>query len=158
ALERCNVGAYNCAYLPLKDWRAFSELLYILMQGTGVGFSVERHYVEQLPPIRQQQSGDPTMFVIDDSTEGWCNPFLTGLMVWADGREIVFDYSNIRLQGAPLRTKGGTASGPDPLKSLLEFTRKLLLAHQGRRLSSLNCHDLATFCGSIVQVGGVRRA
>ncbi len=158
ALERCNVGAYNCAYLPLKDWRSFSELLYILMQGTGCGFSVEGQYVNQLPIIKKQSYHCFEPSVIEDSTEGWCNAFMQGLEVWANGGDIEFDYSQIRPYGTPLKTKGGKASGPEPLQQLLDFARKLLLNHQGRRLSSLNVHDLACYCGSIVQVGGVRRA
>lgn len=159
ALDRCHVGSFNCSYLPLQDWRSFSELLYILMQGTGCGFSVEQQVVNQLPVIERQSSKTITrLHVIDDSTEGWCDALLFGLTTWAAGDDVQFDYSNIRPQGAPLKTKGGTASGPEPLRQLLEFSRKLLLNHQGRKLSSLNCHDLACFCGSIVQVGGVRRA
>lgn len=159
ALERCNVGAYNCSYLPLKDWQAFSELLYILMQGTGVGFSVEQQYIDQLPVIKPQTGYmRPEPYVIEDTTEGWCNALQQGLSAWSNGEDIVFDYSKIRPYGAPLKTKGGKASGPEPLRNLLDFARKLLLAHQGRKLSSLNAHDLACYCGSIVQVGGVRRA
>ena len=170
-LDRCNVGAYNCSYLPLKDWQGFGELLYILMQGTGVGFSVEKQYVDQLPVIKHQDScaWQPEQFgldpdtqcptiLIEDSTEGWCNAFTAGLQIWASGGDCTFDYSQIRPYGAPLKTKGGKASGPEPLKNLLEFSRKLILAHQGRKLSTLNVHDLACYCGSIVQVGGVRRA
>lgn len=164
ALERCNVGAYNCAYLPLDSWRAFGELLYILMQGTGVGFSVEQQYVDRLPVIVPPQ--DPPApgahlvnhYRIDDSTEGWCDALVLGLSLWANGQDVVFDYSQIRPYGAPLKTKGGKASGPEPLKNLLEFARTMLLRHRGRKLSSLNLHDLACYCGSIVQVGGVRRA
>ncbi len=158
ALERCNVGAYNCSYLPLKDWQAFGELLYILMQGTGCGFSVESQYINQLPTIEKQKGGVAGLWCIDDTTEGWCDAFVHGLLTWAAGFDIEFDYSEIRPYGAPLATKGGKASGPEPLKQLLDFTRKMMLKHQGRKLSSLNVHDLACYCGSIVQVGGVRRA
>jgi ribonucleoside-triphosphate reductase len=157
-LERCNVGAYNCSYLPLQDWRSFSELLYILMQGTGVGFSVEQRYIDQLPTIKPQGGSLPHHFSIEDSTEGWCNALGYGLDVWASGGDVIYDYSKIRPYGAPLKTKGGKASGPQPLRDLLDFARKLIFNHQGRKLSSLNAHDLACYCGSIVQVGGVRRA
>lgn len=157
ALERCNVGVYNCSYLPLQDWRAFGELLYILMQGTGVGFSVEQQYVEQLPLIKCQ-TGLSSRYVIADTTEAWADALVYGLRAWANGDDVEFDYSAIRPFGAPLKMKGGTASGPEPLKQLLDFARTMMLRHQGRRLSSLNLHDLACFCGSIVQVGGVRRA
>ena len=167
ALDRCNVGAYNCAYLPLKDWRSLAELLYILMQGTGVGFSVEHQYVDQLPTILTQnphwhsasrEFPNPPIYIIEDSTEGWCDALVTGLEIWTLGGDVEFDYSQIRPYGAPLKTKGGRSSGPEPLKQLLTFARKLLLNHQGRKLSSLNVHDLACYCGAIVQVGGIRRA
>lgn len=157
ALERCNVGAYNCAYLPLQDWRSFGELLYILMQGTGVGFSVEQQYVEQLPAIKLQ-TGATSLYVVEDTTESWADALVCGLHTWASGEDVEFDYSRVRPFGTPLKTKGGTASGPEPLKQLLDFARTMMLRHQGRKLSSLNAHDLACFCGSIVQVGGVRRA
>lgn len=160
ALERCNVGAYNCAYLPLQDTQALAELLYILMQGTGVGFSVEHQYINQWPVISAQQNGNTqnTAWTVDDSTIGWCQAFQHGLNTWMAGGDTTFDYTLVRPYGAPLKTKGGKASGPEPLKNLLDFTRKMILAHQGRKLSSLNIHDLACYCGSIVQVGGVRRA
>lgn len=159
ALERCNVGVYNCSYLPLKDWRAFGELLYILMQGTGVGFSVEKQYVDQLPVIQPQKPNQvKTTISIMDTTDGWCDALLVGLDTWAKGEDVQFDYSLIRPYGAPLSIKGGRASGPEPLRQLLDFARTMMLRHQGRKLSSINVHDLACFCGSIVQVGGVRRA
>jgi ribonucleoside-triphosphate reductase len=159
ALDRCNVGAYNCSYLPLKDWRCFGELLYILMQGTGVGFSVEQYYIDQLPVIEPQKADQTKAFhMIADTTEGWCDALVAGLEAWSHGYDLEFDYSQIRPYGAPLATKGGQASGPEPLKNLLDYARTMMLRHQGRRLSSLNVHDLACYCGSIVQVGGVRRA
>ncbi len=159
ALERCNVGAYNCAYLPLQDTQAFAELLYILMQGTGVGFSVEGRYVDQWPVVRPLDHTQPIIHhTIPDTTEGWCDALKLGLDCWLNGQDVVFDYSAIRPYGTPLATKGGRASGPEPLQRLLEFARKLICHHVGRKLSSLNLHDLACYCGSIVQVGGVRRA
>lgn len=157
ALERCNVGAYNCAYLPLDSWQAFGELLYILMQGTGCGFSCEADYIDSLPRIKKQK-GSLLPHVIPDTTEGWCHALVTGLMAWAAGMDITFDYSQIRPQGAVLRTKGGRASGPEPLRQLLDFTRNRLLAKQGRRVDPIDAHDIACFAGQIVQVGGVRRA
>jgi ribonucleoside-triphosphate reductase len=158
ALARCQVGAYNCAYLPIDCFQSFGELLYILMQGTGCGFSVERSYIDQLPPVEGQHNRMQGTHVIPDTTEGWCDALVLGLEVWAGGGDIVFDSSQIRPQGAVLRTKGGRASGPEPLKQLLDFARGKVVNRAGGRLSSLDAHDIACFCGQIVQVGGVRRA
>lgn len=159
ALERCNVGAYNCAFQDMDCLEAFAELLYVLMQGTGEGFSVEAMCVDQLPRIRKQRR--PAVvhkFVIPDSTEGWCDALLFGLRAWYAGEDVEFDYSQIRPAGARLKTKGGRASGPEPLKRLLVFTREKVLASQGGRLSDVNAHDIGCMIGKIVQVGGVRRA
>jgi hypothetical protein len=159
ALHRCNVGAYNCSFLAIDDPNAFVELLYVLMQGTGVGFSVENMHVQNLPVVAKQTGAKGLVHVVEDSTEGWCRALGAGIASWwIVGDDIEFDYSRVRAYGAPLKTKGGRASGPEPLKNLLTFVRKLLLSHQGKRLSSLNCHDIACYIGSIVQVGGVRRA
>jgi ribonucleoside-triphosphate reductase len=158
ALERCNVGAYNCAYLPLDSFSAFGELLYILMQGTGCGFSVEQKYVSKLPAIEDQNGELKVPFLVEDTTEGWCNALLHGMETWAEGYDVEFDYTQIRPQGAVLRTKGGRASGPEPLRQLLLFVRKRMLQREGSYLTPLDAHDIACMCGSIVQVGGVRRA
>lgn len=158
ALERCNVGVYNCAYIALDSLRSFSELLYVLMQGTGAGFSVEFETVEDLPRIRRQRPGMVPTHVIPDSTEGWADALAAGLSAWHAGRDIAFDYSQIRPAGTVLRTKGGRASGPEPLKRLLSFVRDKVLSRQGACLSTIDAHDIATMCGDIVQVGGVRRA
>lgn len=159
ALERCHSGAYNCAYLPLCDLRSFSELLYILMQGSGVGFSVEDEYVSRLPRIRKQKV--PVVrhsFVVPDSTEGWCDGLTFGVDRWFDGEDVWFDVSQIRPAGIRLKTKGGRASGPGPFLEMISFARKLILSRQGKVLSDLDCHDLACVIAKIVQVGGVRRA
>ncbi len=159
ALDRCNVGVYNCAYHPMKDLFAFSELLYILMQGSGNGFSVEYDYVAELPRIKKQKKNAvPTDYTIEDSTEGWCEALDLGLNAWFTGTDIVFDYSQIRPAGARLKTKGGRASGPEPLKKLLTFARDLILSYQGKYLPDIGAHDLCCMIGKIVQVGGVRRA
>jgi ribonucleoside-diphosphate reductase alpha chain len=129
------------------------------MQGTGCGFSVEQHYVAQLPVIKAQI--EPIVarsFAIKDTTEGWCQALVRGMRVWAEGEDIEFDYSAIRPFGTPLKTKGGRASGPEPLRQLLNMVRAKMLSARGRKLSTLDCHDIACMCGSIVQVGGVRRA
>lgn len=148
----------NCAYLPIDSWDAFGELLYILMQGTGAGFSVEVDYVDSLPRIKRQKDGKPKKYIVPDTTEGWCSALTMGLKTWAAGEDVVYDFSRIRPQGTVLRTKGGRASGPEPLKQLLLFVRDKMLAAQGRRLDPIDAHDIACFCGQIVQVGGVRRA
>jgi ribonucleoside-diphosphate reductase alpha chain len=165
ALERCNVGAYNCAYLPLNSLKAFSELLYVLMQGTGVGFSVEDSYISQLPRVKHQLNKSSTSnpkyirtYIISDDTEGWCDALLFGMESWFDGYDVIFDLSLIRPKGSILRTKGGRSSGPEPLYNLLMFTRNIILSRQGKILTDLNCHDIACMIGKIVQVGGVRRA
>lgn len=158
-LMRCHVGAYNCAYLPLDSWRAFSELLYILMQGTGVGFSVESMYVDQLPTIAPHRVGEaPIHHEIVDTTEGWCEALEEALVCTSQGYDVEFDYAAIRPYGAPLKVKGGRASGPEPLRHLLTTVARKIRAQAGRKLTSLDCHDIACLCGSIVQVGGVRRA
>jgi len=158
ALDRCHVGVYNCSYMPLCDIRSFSELLYILMQGTGAGFSVERKYVEQLPAVRRQIGKPPAKMGVMDTTEGWCDALFAGMDAWFNGKDIEFDFSKVRPAGARLSIKGGRASGPGPLKDLLQFARTLILSRQGRSLSDIDCHDLACMTGKIVQVGGVRRA
>lgn len=159
ALERCNVGAYNCAYLNIDTLQAFPELLYILMQGSGVGFSVESEYIDKLPRVRKQQKNKTIhKLVIEDSTEGWCEALRFGMEKWFAGEDVEFDFTLIRPQGARLKTKGGRASGPEPLRQLLMFVRTKILARQGDRLKDKDCHDICCMIGKIVQVGGVRRA
>jgi ribonucleoside-triphosphate reductase len=148
----------NCAYLPLDSWEAFGELLYVLMQGTGCGFSVEIDYIDSLPRIKRQKDQKARKFTVPDTTIGWCNALTTGLAAWSNGEDIEYDFSRIRPQGAVLKTKGGRASGPEPLRQLLHFAKERLLKSQGRRLDPIDAHDIACFCGHIVQVGGVRRA
>lgn len=161
ALERCEVGCYNCAYAPIDSLESFAELLYILMQGSGVGFSVEYDYISLLPRIKKQKEGKKAVvhkIIVEDSTEGWCDAYLAGLKAWFNGEDAEFDLSLIRPAGARLKTKGGRASGPLPLKELLDFARRLILSRQGGYLTDLDVHDLCCVTGKIVQVGGVRRA
>jgi len=159
ALDRCNVGVYNCAYMPLSDLFAFPELLYVLMQGTGVGFSCESAYVSELPRVRRQRDGvRPDVIVVEDTTEGWCSAYFELLQRLWDGHDAELDVSRVRPRGARLRTKGGRASGPEPLLELCGFARALLKSRQGRFLEDVDAHDLACMTGRIVQVGGVRRA
>ncbi len=159
SLERCHVGVYNCSFQFLQSTADLAEELYILMQGTGVGFSVEHEYsVEKFPRVKRQKGLEPEKFVIEDSTEGWCEAYKTGLDAWWAGKDLTFDYSKIREAGAPLKTKGGKSSGPGPLKDLLEFARTKILARQGKALSSLDLHDINCYAHRIVRMGGVRRA
>ncbi len=148
----------NCAYAAIDDIDSIVELFYILMQGTGIGFSAEDRYVSRLPRVKKQKRGAPDAWTIEDTTEGWCNAFRTGMEHWFDGRDIEFDFSQIRSAGSLLKTKGGRASGPQPLKDLLAFTRATILNRQGRKLSTLDVHDICCYAGDVVHVGGVRRA
>jgi len=160
ALERCHVGVYNCSFQFIQNTTDLAEELYVLMQGTGVGFSVEYEYaVEKFPRVkRQKKQGELPVQVIEDTTEGWCDAYKAGLNAWWNGEDLKFDYGKIRSAGTPLKIKGGKASGPGPLKDLLEFARKRILARQGRYLSSLDLHDINCFAHRIVRMGGVRRA
>lgn len=157
AARRDNTMFYNCSFVPLDNLKAFAELLYILMMGCGVGFSVERQFVSNLPPVAAL-TAEKVYYTIEDSTEGWANAFYEGLVYWFKGVEVVYDYSLIREAGAPLKVKGGRASGPDPLKRLLDFAQHTVLGANGRQLTSLECHDIACMVGEIVMAGGVRRA
>lgn len=158
ALDRCNVGAYNCAASPISDLFAFPEMLYILMQGTGHGFSVENDYVSDLPRIKKQRGDKPETIVVEDSTEGWCDAYHRALQLWWDGYDVVPDVSGVRPANARLKIKGGRASGPGPFLELISFVRNVVMAKQGRRLDDTDCHRIACYTGRIVQVGGVRRA
>ena len=159
-LERCHVGVYNCSFQFLQSTKDLAEELYILMQGTGVGFSVEHEYcVEKFPRVkRQKKDSEPEVHVIEDSTEGWCEAYRLGLDTWWGGKDIKFDYSKIREAGMPLKVKGGKSSGPGPLKDLLEFAKAKILSKQGKALSSLDLHDINCYAHRIVRMGGVRRA
>lgn len=158
ALERCNVGAYNCAYLPVDSPRSFDEAMYILMCGTGVGYSVEEKYVSQLPRITEQFDETDTCIVVADSKEGWAKSFREIITLLIAGQIPKWDVSNVRPAGARLRTFGGRASGPGPLVRLFEFTVRLFTNARGRRLTPLECHDLMCMVADVVVVGGVRRS
>jgi ribonucleoside-diphosphate reductase alpha chain len=160
SLERCHVGVYNCAFQFLQNTTDMAEELYVLMQGTGAGFSVEAEFaVEEFPRVKREKKGfeSPT-HIVEDTTEGWCVAYKLGLDAWWAGEDIKFDYSMIRPAGTPLKIKGGRASGPGPLKDLLEFARTRIRAKQGRYLSSLDLHDINCYAHRIVKMGGVRRA
>ena len=157
ALERDNTAGYNCSYLPVDDPKSFDEAMFILLCGTGVGFSVERQFIQQLPEVPELYDSE-TMIVVKDSKEGWAKAFRQLLaLLWA-GEIPQWDVSRIRPAGARLKTFGGRASGPAPLVELFNFSVQTFKAAQGRRLSSMECHDLMCFIGQIVVVGGVRRS
>lgn len=158
ALDRCNVGAYNCAYLPVDSPRSFDEAMYILMCGTGVGFSVEEKYTSQLPRITEDFSDTDTVVVVADSKEGWAKSFREIVTLLIAGQVPKWDVSGVRPAGARLRTFGGRASGPEPLVRLFEFTVRLFRQAAGRRLTPIECHDLMCMIADVVVVGGVRRS
>lgn len=158
ALDRCNVGAYNCAYLPVDSPRSFDEAMYILMCGTGVGFSVEEKYVCQLPRITEEFSDTDTVIVVADSKEGWAKSFRELITLLIAGQVPKWNVEGVRPAGARLRTFGGRASGPEPLVRLFEFTVRLFRNAAGRRLTPLECHDLMCMVADVVVVGGVRRS
>lgn len=153
-----NVCAYNCSFIAPEIWRDFSEIMYISMCGTGVGFSVERQTVESLPIIKRQTGKSLPAYSIADSKEGWADALAYGMETWASGYDVSFDYSRIRPRGARLKVMGGRASGPEPLKNLLDFTRERMLARAGRHLTTLDVHDIVCKIGEIVVAGGVRRS
>jgi ribonucleoside-diphosphate reductase alpha chain len=158
AARTTNVSAYNCSFIAPAAWQDFAEIMYILMCGTGVGFSVERQTVEQLPIIKRQNGTKLFTHIVKDSKEGWSDALVLGLTTWSDGKDIEFDYSKIRPQGARLKTMGGRASGPGPLKALLDFSREKMLSRQGRHLTTLDVHDIICKIGEVVVMGGVRRS
>lgn len=158
ALERNNVMGYNCAYTPFTSLKSVVDLLYILMCGTGVGFSVESQYIKQMPVVALWKGDGAGVFVVEDTTEGWADSLMAGLEAWFSGKDIEFDYSKIRARGTRLKTKGGRASGPGPLKKLHDFCRDLICKAQGRQLESTEWLDIGNMIGDIVVVGGVRRA
>jgi len=157
ALARDNTAGYNCSYLPVDDPKSFDEAMFILLCGTGVGFSVERQYITKLPEVPELFESDTTI-VVKDSKEGWAKAFRQLLaLLWA-GEIPKWDVSLVRPAGARLKTFGGRASGPAPLVELFNFAVSTFKGAQGRKLSSIECHDLMCFIGQIVVVGGVRRS
>jgi ribonucleoside-triphosphate reductase (thioredoxin) len=157
ALARDNTAGYNCSYLPVDDPKSFDEAMFILLCGTGVGFSVERQYISKLPEVPTLFQSETTI-VVKDSKEGWAKAFRQLLaLLWA-GEIPQWDIGLVRPAGARLKTFGGRASGPAPLVELFNFTIQTFKNAQGRKLSSVECHDLMCFIGQIVVVGGVRRS
>lgn len=158
ALDRDNVAAYNCSYITIDDVRAFDEVLYILMNGTGVGFSVEEKYVRKLPVIAEEFEATETVVKVADSKEGWARAYREILSLLWGGRIPRWDTSKVRPAGARLKTFGGRASGPGPLEQLFQFTIDVFRRAAGRQLTSLEAHDLVCKIAEVVVVGGVRRS
>lgn len=158
ALSRDHIAGYNCAYRPVNDIRAFDEILFILMCSTGVGFSVERQYVNQLHAIPERLDESNITIAVRDSKRGWAEAYRELLGLLFAGRIPTWDMSKVRKKGSRLFTMGGTASGPEPLIELFEFTIRLFQGAVGRKLTSLECHDLVCMIGECVVVGGVRRS
>ena len=158
ALERQNIAAFNCSYLPIDDPKAFDEAMYILLCGTGVGFSVEQQYVNKLPEVPEQLFASETTIVVSDSKEGWAKSLRQLLALLYSGEIPKYDVSKVRPAGARLKTFGGRASGPGPLEELYKFCIAKFKGATGRRLSSLECHDILCKIGEVVVVGGVRRS
>ena len=158
ALERQNIAGYNCSYLPIDDPKAFDEAMYILLCGTGVGFSVEQKYVTKLPEIPEKLFESNTMVVVKDSKEGWAKALRQVMaLLWA-GEIPKWDVSAVRPAGTRLKTFGGRASGPEPLVDLFKYVVAKFKGATGRKFTSLEAHDLLCKIGEVVVVGGVRRS
>ena len=158
ALEKENIAGYNCAYLPIDSLRSFDEVLYVLMNGTGVGFSVEYKYVSQLPIVPENFHDTETVIVVRDSKLGWAKAFRELISLLYTGLVPQWDMSGVRPAGSPLVTFGGRASGPEPLDELFKFTVSTFKNASRSRLTSLQCHDIVCKTAQVVVVGGVRRS
>lgn len=158
AARRNNLTLYNCSYLTVESLVDFTETLLLSMSGVGVGYSVERRYVDKLPPVANIKNGSPAFYAIPDTTEGWVEALRLGLEHWFSGEDIKFDYSFIRPAGTPLVIKGGTASGPESLMRLLSKTREIIRARAGSYLRPIDAHDIMTMIGWACVSGGVRRS
>jgi len=158
ALKKENVSGYNCSYVKVDSQRSFDEILYVLMNGTGVGFSVEEVYTNQLPTVPDQLYETDTTIVVADSKLGWARAFKELISLLYGGHIPKWDISKVRLAGAPLKTFGGRASGPAPLVDLFNFTVNTFKSSVGRKLKPIECHDIVCKTAEIVVVGGVRRS
>jgi len=158
ALEKENVAGYNCAYIKVDNPRSFDEILYVLMNGTGVGFSVEQEYTNQLPLVPEELYDTDTVIVVSDSKLGWAKAFKELVSLLYGGHVPKWDVSKVREAGAPLKTFGGRASGPAPLVDLFKFTINTFKSSLGRKLHPVECHDIVCKTAEIVVVGGVRRS
>ena len=158
AAEKTSVCAYNCSYVAPTCFQDLAEIMYISMCGTGAGWSVESQNVQKFPQINLQTGKKLPTHVIPDSKEGWADALTLGMNTWAEGKDVEFDFSELRPAGARLKTMGGKASGPDPLRRLLSFAREKMFARQGRRLRNIDVHDIICMIGDCVVSGGVRRS
>lgn len=158
AARRTNVCAYNCAYIAPTSWRDLSEIMYVSMCGAGCGFSVEPENVGKFPQIQKQTGEMAPKIIIEDDKIGWCDGFVKACEAWENGKDVEIDYSLIRPAGTKLETMGGRASGPSVLQDLMKFTKRKILARQGRRLSTLDLHDIICEIGLVVDAGGMRRS
>ena len=158
ALDRDNVAGFNCSYLPIDHPKAFDEMMYVLMCGTGVGFSVERQYISKLPDVAEEFHETDTVIHVADSKIGWAKAYRELISLLYSGQLPKWDISGVRPAGAALKTFGGRASGPEPLVDLFNFTVGVFREAAGRKLSSIECHDLCCKIAQIVVVGGVRRS
>tara|TARA_Y100001937_G_scaffold73896_1_gene100585 strand:+ start:15781 stop:17676 length:1896 start_codon:yes stop_codon:yes gene_type:complete len=158
ALERDHTAGYNCSYIPIDDVRSFDEVMYILLCGTGVGFSVEYNNIEKLPVVAEKFSKSETVIVVADSKSGWASAFRELLAMLYSGQIPKIDITQVRPAGARLKTFGGRASGPQPLVDLFDFAIELFQKAAGRQLEAIECHDLVCKVGEVVVVGGVRRS
>ena len=158
ALERDNTAGYNCSYLPVDDPKSFDEAMFILLCGTGVGFSVERQYVKKLPDVPDNLFQSDTTVIVKDSKEGWAKSLRQVIALLYSGEIPQWDVSKVRPAGAKLKTFGGRASGPAPLVDLFNFVIRVFANAKGRKLSSIECHDIMCKIGEVVVVGGVRRS
>jgi ribonucleoside-diphosphate reductase alpha chain len=158
ALTRDNTAGYNCSYLPVDDVKSFDEAMYILLCGTGVGFSVESKYVNKLPEVPTQMFNSDTTISVSDSKAGWAKSLRQLIALLYSGEVPKWDVTKVRAAGARLKTFGGRASGPKPLTELFEFVTNKFKGAAGRKLNSLECHDIMCKIGEVVVVGGVRRS
>ena len=158
ALERDNVAGYNCAFLPVDSPRSFDETMYVLMCGTGVGFSVEYKYINKLPSVPESLEKSTTVITVEDSKQGWAKAYRELLALLWSGQIPAIDVSKVRPAGARLKTMGGRSSGPQPLVNLFDFTIAKFKNATGRNLKPIECHDIMCKIGEVVVVGGVRRS
>lgn len=158
ACRKSNVWSYNCSYVAPSSWQDLGEMMYILMCGAGLGFSVESETVQKFPQIRRQTNKKLATHFVEDSKEGWADAFVLACKTWSDGYDIDFDYSKVRPAGSRLKTAGGRASGPQPLIDLINFAKTKILARQAKRLTNIDLHDIICQIGLIVVAGGVRRS
>lgn len=152
-----NIAAFNCSYVAIESLKDFADLIIILTNGCGAGFSCEREAVEKLPTVEKQTGKKLPTHVIDDSKEGWADALYAGMSAWYSGYDLDFDFDKVRPAGARLKIFGGRASGPAPLKELIAFTRKIILGSQGRKLKPIEVHDIVCKIGDVIVSGGVRR-